>query len=224
MSEKSKTLNMIYSSFKKKPAFVSKIRRIHLLILKHNIKHLIREGFGRVYILDIWRVAERSFGESDLFEDFLDRIVLSVGDPLIILSPAEYLIKYRDELAQARSLYTDTGGATIRSYGFDPIVTISSSLRPSTYVMRSSDGDVSIFRVDEYNKIYDLEISKRYSEVLNILSEAFEIYGLYKHSDAVKILMRELGLDRVEAQKILRDLYEQGLIRIDKGGYIAINP
>ena len=224
MSERSKTLNIIYNSFRRKPAFISKILRIHLIILKHNIIHLIREGFSRVYVLDIWKVADKSFGESDLFEDYLDKIILGVGDPLIILSPAENLLRYRDELAQARSLYTDTGGATIRSYGFDPVIKVSSSLRPSTYVMRSSDGDIAIFRVDEHNRIYDLEISKKYSEVLSVLTQAFEIYGLYKQSDAVKILMRELGLDRIEAQKILRDLYEQGLIRIEKGGYVVINP
>ncbi len=222
-SEKPRVLTKLYNSFRRRPVFISKIRRLHLLILKHNISYLIKEGFDKVYLLDIWRITERVIGESDLFEDYLSKIVFGVGDPLIILSPAENLSRYRNELAQARSLYTDTGGATIRSYGFYPVITIHSGLRPGTYIMKCSDGEVLIFRLDEHNKIHDLEVSKKYSEALKILSEAFEIYGLYKQSDAVKILMRELGLDRVEAQKIIKDLYEQGLIRLDKGGYIVIN-
>lgn len=218
-----KILDYLYRSFEKKPVVVSKNQRILTLILRHNIRFL-SERSERVYIMDLWGFFERSLRETDLFEEYLEKIVLGTGRPLVIISPSERLHRYRDHLIEASSLYTDSSGSILRSLGFDPVLKIFATLRPNTYILRSSDNTNIVFRVDEKLDIHDLGFSERYSEVLRVLSEAFEVYGAYKQSDAVKILMRELGLDRLEAQRIIRDLYEKGLIKIDKGGYIDINP
>ncbi|MEM4043197.1 MAG: hypothetical protein QXU60_02145 [Sulfolobales archaeon] len=224
-SERSRILEYLYRAFDERPAIVCKIRRVLTIILSLEISYLIRKRYDKIYISDLWGVLGSGF-ESPYVEDKdLEKVILGIGSPMILITTREKLMKRGSiELESVISLYSDGGASIIRALGFKPILSIRSSLKSQHYIIQDLyRNEIILFRITEKGLIQDIYLSQKISMALNILSEAFREYGAYKLSDAVRILMRNLGVDRIEAQKILKDLYERGIIGIERGGIIVFH-
>ncbi|NAZ13336.1 MAG: hypothetical protein GU359_04185 [Desulfurococcales archaeon] len=211
---------LLYEAFDKRPVFISKNKRILSIILRYHVKHLLGR-YSKIFIKDLWGWTEDFFRSRFIEENILERIVLGHEDPMILIIEDLHINKYKDLVQRAVAIYSGSGRGVYKSLGYDPVVKIFASIREGVYMIQGLMDKVLLIKI-EGDRFVELSLSQKYQEAVKVLSEAFDIYGSYKQSDAVKILMRELGLDRVEAQKILRYLYENGVIKIDKGGYIVI--
>ncbi|MEZ0290129.1 MAG: hypothetical protein ABWJ42_03445 [Sulfolobales archaeon] len=224
IGERSRVVEFLLKTFEEKPAFISKIRRILLIILSLHISSLFRRGFENIYIRDLWGLLSGGIESPYIGEEDLKRVILGDGEPQIMISTSESIKRKLLAGSEIVGLYTDGGASIARSMGFKPVIIIRSSIKSYNYILQDLlSNQIIFFRVSEKGFIQDLYLPQRTLDALEVLSRAFETYGSYRFNDAVRILMRELGLDRIEAQKVLRELYERGIIRIERGGFITVH-
>jgi len=197
-------------------AFISKNRFALASIMGLHISALLRRGFGCVCIEDMWGLRDEALLSSGrLSRGDLSRISTGCRDPVIVYAPWTSIAGRRLSKSVV-GVYTDSGRAILSSWGFRAVVLRPLGYGAGNYVVEAWDGRIGYIYVGE-GGIREARIPSKHALAYQKIVEAFNTYGPFKFLDAVNILVRELGIDRAEARRILEDLAMMGIITISKG-------
>lgn len=209
-------IEIIEHALTRRVAFISRNRFLLGAIAGLHISRLIRRGYDHICIYDQWGLREEAllFGGSLSRED-LSRISYSCDNPHIIYSPWVSLAGKRI-IEKALGIYTDGGRAILTSKGLYSVSLRPMGYRYNNYIVETIDGKIGYLSIDK-DGLRDMSIPSKHAIAYQRFLEAFKIYGPFKMIDAINILVRELGVDRAEARKLIGDLINMGIIAVSKG-------
>ncbi len=201
-------------------AFISANRFVLTGLLAYNIAYrLFYLGDNVVELYDRWSL---SLDTVDRFLKYLGAdleksLVIKEGSKYIF-SPLKDILADRKRLEYALAVYSNGGAALLMSKGFNAYSV--KNIGKNTYMIVDSAGNEKTYIKISGYRIMPADIGSKFKLSLDKLYEAYTVYGQLKFSDGVRILVSELGMDRKEANKVLRDLIARGLINVSKGGYL----
>ncbi|MEM4970146.1 MAG: hypothetical protein QXE01_02710 [Sulfolobales archaeon] len=201
---------------RRRAAFISRNRFVLATIMGLHISRLFRRGYQSICIEDLWGLREESILSSkSVSREDLSRIHVSCGEPDIVYAPWTSIAGKRFP-SKVVGIYTDGGRAILISRGFYVVVLRPMGYGVGNYIVETLDGRVGYIHVGEEG-VREARIPSKHVAAYQKIVEAFNTYGSFRFLDAINILVRELGIDRAEARKILEDLVSMGIITISKG-------
>jgi hypothetical protein len=210
------SLEILEDAVNKRVAFISRSRYVLVSIMGLHISRLLRKGYSSICIEDLWGLKMESMLSSKyLSREDLSRIRIGCGEPDIVYAPW-INIAGRKFSRDVKGVYTDSGKAILFSRGFYVVVIRPMGYSVGNYIIETWDEKIGYIHVGD-DGIKEAWIPSKHVEAYQKIFEAFRIYGSFRFLDAVNMLVRELGIDRAEARKILEDLVGMGMIIITRG-------
>jgi len=210
------SLEILEEAVEGRAAFISKNRFALASIMGLQISVILRRGAGGVCVEDMWGLREEALLSSGrLSREDLSRVSTGCRDPVIVYAPWTSIAGRRLSRSVV-GVYTDGGRAVLTSWGFRTVVLRPLGYGVGNYIVEAWDGRIGYIHVGE-DGIREARIPSKHALAYQKILEAFNAYGPFKFLDAVNILVREMGIDRAEARKILEDLVGMGVITIARG-------
>jgi hypothetical protein len=209
-------LEILEDAMSRRAAFISRNRFILATIMGLHISRLFKRGYQSVCVEDLWGLREDSLLLSKhISREDLGRIRTNCSEYNIVYAPWTSIVGRRFP-GNVIGVYTDSGRAILASKGFTVVVLRPMGYGVGNYIVETWDGRIGYIHVGE-DGVRETRIPSKHVAAYQKIVEAFNTYGSFRFLDAINILVRELGIDRAEARKILEDLVGMGLVMISKG-------